>query len=126
MAKEKAVPDPAAAAVGERRAWARHACALPTSCQPLMAGQDPWWGGQVENVSRGGLKFLSARRFEKDTLLQIEVEAVLEGGPLPLLARVVHVSRQPNGQWGMGCAFHTEISEEDLNGLLSAGRRPEG
>jgi len=58
------------------------------------------------------------RRFERGTLLTIEIQPPGNRFLDPLLARVVHVAAQPDGSWLVGCAFSREISEEDLQRLL--------
>jgi hypothetical protein len=84
-----------------------------------MAGTDTDWAGRVRNLSRGGLRLLLPRRFEPGTLLQIEVESVRDGDPVPLLARVIHVGPEAPGVWAVGCAFLRELGRDDLEALVN-------
>jgi hypothetical protein len=106
--------------VMERRAWVRYACNFPTSCQPIASERDAGWVARALNVSRGGLNLVSSRRFEVGTLLHIEIEHARDPAPSTLLARVAHVTRKDNTLWNMGCAFHTLLSEEEVQALLQS------
>jgi hypothetical protein len=83
-----------------------------------MAGGETSWSGRVQNVSRGGLKFLINRRFEPGTLLHIEIESIKKDFPVTVLARVVHVRKHENTLWGLGCSFSKELMDDDLMALV--------
>jgi hypothetical protein len=36
-----------------------------------------------------------------------------------ILAKVVRVVQEPTGSWGLGCAFVQEISQEEMEELLT-------
>jgi hypothetical protein len=40
-----------------------------------------------------------------------------------ILARVVHVIQEPTGSWGLGFAFVQEISQEEVEELLTMEER---
>lgn len=106
------------AVLTERRAYIRHACQLETACQPLTLGPRQQWQGRALNLSQGGLGLVLDRRFEKGTLLAIEIHRP-DGAPgRSLLARVAHVSQQADGLWLIGCAFANKLTEEDVTALL--------
>ena len=101
-----------------RRAWVRYPCALDSSCQPLAGTRGVEWPGKIRNLSRGGLAVSLARRFEIGTVLAIDLQRPDAGEFGTVLARVAHVSMQPDGTWLLGCAFTKLLTEEDLKTLL--------
>lgn len=98
----------------ERRAKVRHTASQETSCHPVAAGwNDSWWQATVRDISGGGIRLAVTHLFEPGTLLALDLEGVLR----LLVARVVHVSPQPDG-WVVGCEFISKLSEEELQTLL--------
>jgi hypothetical protein len=83
-----------------------------------MGGQNLQWQARVLNVSEGGVALLLRRRFEKGTILRVEIERSDNQPPEPMTARVMHVTPQPDGHWLLGCAFTNKISAEDLQAML--------
>jgi hypothetical protein len=107
----------------ERRAAPRYRVQLPLSCRPADdAG--PGWTGQVRDVSALGVGFLLARRLELSTLLEIELSN--RGMHQLILARVVHVEAHQAGLWLIGCAFTTELTDEELHLFQAQRQRPSG
>jgi hypothetical protein len=102
----------------ERRASVRHSCERDGACVPVLAGQNFQWSARVLNISQGGVALSLRRRFEKGTLLTVEVQRSDNHPPDPFLARVVHVTPQPDGNWLIGCAFTNDISADDLQAML--------
>jgi len=103
----KISPSPAV----EHRAFARHFCEIGAVVDS--------WPARIENISRGGLKVVIGRRFEVGTILKVEIALQGEEIPSMLLVRVVRITQEPDGSWGLGCAFNQEISEEQLQELLN-------
>jgi hypothetical protein len=102
----------------ERRARVRHECDRDGSCLPVQAEANLSWSARVLNISQGGVALLLRRRFEKGTLLTVELQRSDQHPSDPFMARVVHVTPQPDGGWLIGCAFTSNISAEDLQALL--------
>jgi hypothetical protein len=103
----------------ERRAWVRYPCELDSACQPLAGTRGVEWPGKIRNLSRGGLALSLTRRFEVGTVLSIDVQGPGgEGDMGTVLARVCHISTQPDGSWLLGCSFTKLLSEEDLKAFL--------
>jgi hypothetical protein len=63
---------------------------------------------------------VGSRRFERGTLLHIEIEKAKDPAPTTLLARVVHVSRKDNALWSMGCAFPNVLSDDEVKALIES------
>lgn len=103
----------------ERRVSVRHSCDAPGSCLPAVGGELTW-KARVQDISRGGAKLLVQRRFESGTVLHIEIRMRKGSDPVMLLARVVHVSPLPSGEWALGCRFSREMSEDDVRSILDS------
>jgi hypothetical protein len=115
-------PKPTAATLRPNcRVYERRSCDLPAVCQPpaIRGGREHKWAACVRDVSLGGLCLHLRRRFETGTSLVIEVSGPDEATPSTVLARVIHVQSQPDGSWALGCAFASQLGDDELNVLLS-------
>jgi CheY-like chemotaxis protein len=104
----------------ERRVNVRYRCELNNSCQPLgqsRSGQH--WQGQVLDISASGARVLLNRRFEVGTVLVLSVTSSSGESVQRLLARVVRLVRETDGQWSLGCSFNRPVDENDLRDLLA-------
>jgi PilZ domain len=106
-------PDPALIAHPkkvERRIWKRFPIYAEVQCQTNEKGQTSPWSGLVLNISRGGVKLVSAHQLEVGNLVRIA-----KPGSPSLLARVVHVAAENGGMWAMGCTFTPKLGEDQLH-----------
>jgi hypothetical protein len=108
----------------ECRVWERHPCDLQTSCQPIAARADGdyLWPATVRDISAGGVGLVVARRFEPGAGLVIEIPATDTTPADSLLARVMHATALPHGLWLLGCSFPSQLSDDELRGLLRLAR----
>jgi hypothetical protein len=90
-----------------------------------MARDGSPWPGRVVNISRGGIGIVLTRRFEPNTLLVMELESPLDHLSRTVLARVIHSTGLEVG-WLLGCAFISELDDEDLEAFRARRQRPEG
>ncbi len=116
-----AAPPPATIDLGrEARAFLRHNCDLPTTCQPVAARgpNEPTWDARILNISAGGIALAVIRRFERGTGLSVDIPE--EGDYLgdTLVVRVVHLRPFPEGGWLLGCAFVSHLSEDTVRRLV--------
>lgn len=79
------------------------------------------WAACILDISQGGIRLIVARRFEPRTILNIEIDGAVEEAPTLLMARVVHVTAE-SGRWNLGCRFARELSEKELEALLTLGK----
>jgi hypothetical protein len=102
----------------------RHQCGLQTSCRPIAARseKDLQWPAQIRDISVASLSLVLGRRFEPGAGLAIEIPATASTSGDTLLVRVLRVTAEPDGTWLLGCAFVSELSEEELQGLLHLAR----
>ena len=107
-------PQPVAAPpkpASERRAFVRHLCDIGAVVDA--------WPARIQDISRGGIKVVVSRRFEVGTVLKLEVPIGGEENLQMILARVVRVIQESTGSWGLGCSFVREISQEEMDELLT-------
>jgi hypothetical protein len=96
----------------ERRAHPRFPTDVATNCRPVSGGSD--FRVRVRNVSRGGLNFLTERRMDPGTLLQVDLPQSGPGTEAAVLACVMHCMMQTDGQYSVGCSFSDELGDEEL------------
>jgi hypothetical protein len=113
-----ATPAAGSVTLADRRAYVRHPCHLGTSCHPVTSGQGQEWVGQAINISQGGVGLVLNRRFEKGTLLSVEVTGVNGQPGRTLFARVAHICQQSDGSWMIGCAFANKLTVDEVNAIL--------
>src|SRR5262249_49137100 len=102
----------------ERRAWVRYSCDLNSSCQPLAATTKLSWTAKVHDISCGGIALLLERRFQRGTLLSVQLLGTDGDASDTLMAQVVRVQALPNRTWLLGCRFNHPLAEKDLEQLL--------
>jgi hypothetical protein len=72
----------------------------------------------VTDISASGVGLIVTERMETGALLCVELHGPHDGPAVCVLACVVHVTAQANGQWALGCNFIRELSEDDLQNLM--------
>lgn len=119
MLLEKTVQDKGTA---ECRVYQRHACELPTSCQPASVAEmrETRWAATICDISQGGVGLHLKRRYEKGSALAVELPGSAGYQSSVVFVRVVHVKRNTDGTWRLGCTFISELSDDDVFRLLSA------
>ncbi len=107
------------------RLYERYPCHLPTSCQPASTWGNPEskWASTILNISTAGICLNVARRFEKGTGLAIELPADSGRQAYTVLGKVVYVRPQKDGSWTHGCAFLSELNEDEIQRLLDASEK---
>jgi hypothetical protein len=108
--------------VADCRIYERKSCELPTTCQPASALEmkEMRWAATIVDISLGGVRILLQRRFEKGSGLAIELPGDEQREPTVVFVKVVHVRADANGAWALGCRFLSELSEDELQRLLTA------
>jgi hypothetical protein len=108
----------------ECRVWQRYPCDAEASCQPVAArnDRDLHWPAVFKDLSVKGVGLVLGRRFEPGAGLAIELPDTDSQPGDTLLVRVVRVQAQPGGRWLHGCTLISELSQDELESLLSRGR----
>ncbi len=101
----------------ERRVAVRYRSDLDGFCQPLGGEKEFRWSARVQNISASGISMLISRRFERGTLLSLELEATPDSPSRTLLVRVVRVKPHSKRKWLVACRFVTKLAEDEAKAL---------
>ena len=95
---------------------------MPTTCQPatISDSDEMRWNATICDISQGGARLRVPRRFEKGTGLAVELPGDLERESAIVFVKVVHLRREDDGGWTLGCKFVSELGEDELQRLLTA------
>lgn len=86
--------------------------------QPISLREIPALPVQVRDISVTGIGLLARTPVPPATFLFVELQSMVDGSARRLRARVIHVTRQSNGSWLLGCSLTDELTLEELLGLL--------
>jgi hypothetical protein len=107
----------------ERRAGERSPCEIGIYCRSIYQDQSAeYWPATVLDLSVSGLGLLAERRFEKGSLLFVELQDDNDHPLCSLLTRVVRYEKRPGGRWLLGCVLTSKLSEEDVQSLLELSK----
>jgi hypothetical protein len=68
----------------------------------------------VRDISRTGIGLILPRRWEKGTILLLQLDGVRGGGSRTLCACVIHSTPHPDDGFVVGCAHGGELSDEEI------------
>jgi hypothetical protein len=102
----------------ERRAAVRYSSDLEGTCEVVQSEKDYPWFGDIQDISTTGMQLLISRRFERGSLLTVEVQTKDQKTVRKLLVRVARVKAKDYGQWLLGCAFVTKLRDPELKELI--------
>ncbi len=100
------------------RQWARFPCSIKAVCRHPNQPSAPAWEAEVFNVSASGMAVKFDALVLTGTLFSAELRGSRATPPLTILACVVHVTVQPDGQRILGCNFIRELSTQDIQLLV--------
>jgi len=106
------------ATAGNGRVAARFSCHVKAFCQVPAVPDNPPFEARVLNVSLNGIALEAEQELPAGTLLSTELHGSHGATPLTMLACVVHVTTQLDGQRITGCNFIRELTSQDLELLL--------
>jgi hypothetical protein len=101
----------------ERRAAVRFTSRRRASCDPISA-RGFAYPVRIRDVSTHGIGLIADRRFERKTLLIVEVRGGDPDIRSPIVARVVHVSALPARNWLIGCEFLSKLSDAEVQAIV--------
>ena len=102
----------------DRRKYDRYPCELMAECGPAAGSEEQVWHGRVVEMSRGGMLVAVRRRFEAGAILRVRVTRRAGGTTTTLLARVVHVRPEQDGEWFLGCRLAKDFNTDDFQAML--------
>jgi hypothetical protein len=104
--------------IAERRVWIRYPCELPGTCRPVLSEAEVIWTSNTSNISCGGIALAAERRFERNTLLTLEMKHPKNDRPKKCVVKVVRVHPNPKGGWLLGCTFTAPFADEEMRELV--------
>jgi hypothetical protein len=105
--------------ITERRVWIRYPCEMKGTCRPVLTEAELIWASTTANISCGGIALAAERRFERNTLLAIEIKRPNDDRPMSCVVKVVRVAANPSGGWLLGCTFARAIADEEMRELIA-------
>jgi c-di-GMP-binding flagellar brake protein YcgR len=101
----------------DQRQWKRFRSDVIARCQLVAAAEALSWPAKVLDISPSGIGLLVNRTIENGTLLSVDLHNAAGTARRTMLACVVHVTRQADAEWALGCNFIRSLSEADLQAL---------
>jgi hypothetical protein len=108
----------------ERRVSVRFPTRLQTAVQPVGPVVLGPWPARVRDISAHGIGLVLPHPLEPGTLLTAELGSPGGDRVRTVLARVVHVTARDRGEWIVGCALVSELSDADLATFQAERVRP--
>lgn len=99
-----------------RRATVRYRCAPATTGKIAVEGDQELQRAWILDLSATGAGLEIARPIEAGAFLIIHLKGRTRDFQLP--AHVAHATRQPRGEWLVGCELDQRLSDADLDELL--------
>jgi hypothetical protein len=105
------------AVTNENRATERFATVRDASCS-LVTQRQKGFTLRIHNISASGIGLLSGHRFEPGSILLVQVREENPSRSPLLVAKVVHATSQPTGDWLIGCILTRGLSEAEVRALV--------
>jgi len=102
----------------DKRTWMRFETNIHARFQKVGDPANKAFAAKILNVSASGVGLQASERIEPGVLLSVDLLDSHDAVRRTMLACVVHVSREGDGEWALGCNFIRSLSEADLSGLL--------
>jgi serine/threonine protein kinase len=102
----------------ERRAAIRFQAGLESNCETLALLREKRWPARVHDISVSGIRIVLPRRFERGTLLTLEIQSKDQRSNSSHVVRVIRASQDRSRQWTLGCKFIRELTPLELKALL--------
>ncbi|OAI48146.1 hypothetical protein AYO44_07755 [Planctomycetaceae bacterium SCGC AG-212-F19] len=106
------------AEAGDQVDTERLACHREAWLHPVTLVKSDPWHAIVVAISTSGISLAIERRVATGTFFAVELPDPLGGVSRTYAARVIHTEPEGHGYWQLGCAFATELTEEELLALV--------
>lgn len=109
----------------DRRASRRHAAHARVCCMPATKGAlPPIWSATIRDLSAFGVGLTMPIAPGHGQILAIELKRKNGAFVRTILARVVHEARESSQAFVIGCAFVSELKEENLRAFHAGAVHP--
>jgi hypothetical protein len=108
----------------ERRVSVRFPTSLQAEVHAVRPASPAPWLARVRDISAHGIGLVLPHPVEPGALLTGDVESPSGNLTRTILARVVHVTARARGEWVVGCALVSELSDADLGAFRAERVRP--
>ncbi len=98
----------------DRRAHPRFDLNVEAICRLAVHGA-PDMHVKVRNISRGGVNLRLEKPLEEGSLVALDLPHNEGESTVTVLACIMHAVPLPDGHYGHGCTFSSELDDEDLN-----------
>ena len=109
----------------DRRLHPRYEIDLETVCRLAVPGA-PDMGVRVRNISRGGVNLRLEKPLDEGSLIVLEMPRNDSDTTVTVLACVMHAVPLPDGHFGHGCTFSSELDDDDLDHFGARRERTDG
>ncbi len=103
---------------GNKRATVRYRCAPATIGKLSLSDDHEFQHAWIENLSRAGVGLVLARPLGVGTDVLLQLRAAESDQVFEQVGQVAHCTRQPQGDWAVGCEFARPLAADDLDRLL--------
>jgi hypothetical protein len=110
---------------GERRCASRRPCAEEIPLWPLGSGHVEEHRACVRDISRVGVGLFIHYPFEPGSVLAMNLRCHRSGPSRMAVGRVVRLTRGPQHNWLLGCAFERPLAPEVFEALQHEGNGDE-
>jgi hypothetical protein len=107
------------------RGWMRYPCDLPVFYDVIADDEALPTPARLVNISAGGVALQLPRPVEVGTVLTLELPGPPDRECYRMLACVVRLNGPVAGPWQAGCTFIRELSEAELEPVLTAAGNPQ-
>jgi hypothetical protein len=107
-------------AVANRRVSERFAADGRVCCHPAGGRPGEQWVGKLRDISRAGIGISLPRRWERGTVLILELEPRGDSAPRSLCASLIHATALGQGDFVIGCAHGGDLTDEELQAYQSS------
>jgi hypothetical protein len=119
---EHSIPFPAESRatldVEERRSLERYICRRQTTVRVLAKPSLRSFSAIVRDISMLGIGLLVDQPFEPGTMLALQLRSRHARFSGILTGIVKHCTRQPEGDWLLGCSLTRSLTDDEVLGLL--------
>jgi len=102
----------------ERRKAVRVPATGRVSCRPACARTGESWVGRVHDISQTGIGIVLPRRWERGTILLLDLAPLRAGGPRNLCACVMHATTLAGEGFVVGCAHGADLTDDEIKAFV--------